>query len=53
MQFSFGKAIVTFIIGFIISFSVGDLFNNGGLASMTAVCYVGAVIVGLFAKKND
>lgn len=52
MNFNWGKAIITFIIGFIISFFIGALFNDGGIASMTAICYVGAIIVGLFSKKQ-
>ena len=53
MNFNWLKAISTFIIGFILSFTIGALFNDGGMASMTAVCYVGAIIVGLFSKKGD
>ena len=52
MKFCWGKAIATFIIGFIISFIVGGLFNDGGAMAGTAVCYVGAIIVGIFGEKK-
>lgn len=52
MSFNWIKAIFTFIFGFIISFTMGALFNDGNMASMTAICYVGAIIVGLFSKNN-
>ncbi len=50
MKFNYGKAIVTFIIGFILSMAIGIAFNDGELATMTAVCYVGAIVVGTFTK---
>ncbi|MCB2291708.1 hypothetical protein LGK97_18510 [Clostridium sp. CS001] len=49
---SFGKAIIAFIIGIILSFGIGSLFSDSGVAVMTAVCYVGAIIVGLFYDQR-
>ncbi len=53
MQFSWDKAVAAFIMGFIFSLAAGIIFQDSGIASMTAVCYVGAIIVGLFSKKSN
>lgn len=52
MKFYWGKAIITFIVGFIISFIIGSFFGDGGAMAAVAVCYVGAIIVGIFGKNN-
>lgn len=52
MNFNYTRAILTFFIGFIISFIVGSFFNDGGAATMTAVCYVGAIITGSESRKS-
>ena len=50
MNFNYGKAILTFVVGFIISFIVGSIFEDSGIAIMTAVCYVGAIVSGVCIK---
>lgn len=50
---NFGKAIITFIIGMILSCIVGVTFNDGGLATATAVCYLGAIMVWLFYETEN
>lgn len=52
MKFYWGKAIITFIVGFILAFTVADLFGDVGAMTPTAVCYVGAIIVGIFSKNK-
>ncbi len=52
MKFQWGKAIITFIIGIIISFIIGGIYNDGSFMVAAAICYVGAVIVGIFGKNN-
>jgi hypothetical protein len=42
----------TFVIGMLISITVGIIFNDGGMATMTAVCFTGSVIVGIISKKE-
>ena len=46
MDFKYGKAILTFIMGFILSFIVVSIFEDTDLGIITAVCYVGAIISG-------
>lgn len=51
MEFNYTRAIITFFIGFIISFIVGSFFEDIGLSIMTAICYLGAIISGSESKK--
>lgn len=51
MNFNYGKAILTFVVGFIISFLVGSFFNDVGVGIMTAICYVGAIIAGVHTTE--
>lgn len=51
MKFNYGRAILTFVVGFIISFIVGSSFNDAGIGIMTAICYVGAIIAGAHTTK--
>ena len=53
MKFNWIKATITFFLGLILSLIIGGIFNDGGMASATAACYVGAIIVGIFSKKED
>lgn len=46
MDFDYVKGILTFILGFILSFIVVSFFEDTDLGIMTAICYVGAIISG-------
>ena len=50
MNFDYGKAILTFVVGFIISIIVGSIVEDAGIAIMTAVCYVAAIVAGAYIK---
>ena len=52
MYFGFGIAFLTFIIGLFISIIVGGFFDDGGVASATAICYAIAIYVGMDSGKN-
>ncbi len=52
MKFKYGKAIYTFIVGFIISIVVAIVFESPEMGIITSVCYVGAVLVGLFSDRD-
>lgn len=52
MNFSWGKAIITFIIGITLSFIVGGIYNDSGYMVAVAVCYVGAIIIGILGNNN-
>lgn len=52
MKFKIDEAILTFFIGFIISFAIGNFFADSNLAIAAAVCYVAAIIVGIFGKSS-
>lgn len=52
MKLNYTRAILIFLIGFIISFIVGVIFDDGGIATMTAVCYIGAIIAGSDSRKS-
>lgn len=42
------KSILTFIIGVVLSFITGAVFNDGLIAITTAICYVSAIVVGIY-----
>lgn len=52
MKFNWNKAILTFFLGIIISFTVGRIYNDSGYMVAVAVCYVGATIIGELDKNN-
>lgn len=37
--------IVVFIVGVILSFGVGWIFNDGGAVAAMAVCFIGSLLV--------
>lgn len=50
MSFDYVKGILTFILGFTISFFVVSFFEDTDLGIIAAICYVGAIISGLNKK---
>ena len=52
MSFDYAKGILTFILGFIISFFMVSFFQDTMLGVMTAICYVGAIISGSNKVKD-
>lgn len=45
MDLNYGKAILIFIPGYLVSWLSGALWNSGEMAVVTAICYIGALIV--------
>lgn len=52
MKIYFKKAILIFIVGYLISFIGGAIWDSGELAIMTAICYIGAIFVSSDYIKN-
>lgn len=46
MAFDYIKGILTFVVGFILSFIVVSIFEDTDLGIITAICYLGAIISG-------
>lgn len=52
MGSGFGKGLITFFIGVVITFSAAVMFNDGGFAAGVAVCYLAAVQVSLHDSNS-
>lgn len=47
------KALVSFVIGIILSYLTASLFNDGSVGVFAAVCFFGALIYSEISEKTN
>ncbi len=53
MDLNYGKAILIFITGYFVSWLSGALWSSGEMAIVTAICYIGALIVSSKRTQSE